>query len=73
MPNFIYIMFSMLFSFWAAKYVKGRKGILFSTIVINAGILVFMRFHTYIGMNIVIPLRNIILHFTGHFILSRCV
>ena len=73
MPNYIYIMFSMLFSYWAAKHVKGRKGILLFTIVINAGILVFMRFQTYIGMNILIPLRNIILHFTDYCILSRCI
>ena len=55
-PNVIYILFSMLTSFTAAKYVKNNKKILAITITINAAILIFMKFLPYTNLSIVAPL-----------------
>ena len=55
-PNAIYILFSMLTSFTAAKYVKNNKKILAITITINAAILIFMKFLPYTNLSIVAPL-----------------
>lgn len=55
-PNVIYILFSMLTSFIAAKHVKNNKKILAITVTINAGILIFVKFLPYTNLSIVAPL-----------------
>lgn len=54
--NAIYILFSMLTSFIAAKHVKNNKKILAITVTINAAILIFMKFLPYTNLSIVAPL-----------------
>lgn len=76
--NLIYILFSALTTFFAAKHLKGKhkKKILILTIVANTAILVFMKIYFYgenFGINvsnIIVPIRNIILFNAGHIIFN---
>lgn len=58
--NFIYIAFSLLTTFVAAKYLKqdnkNKKMILIGTIVVNAIILIGVKFLPYTNLNILAPL-----------------
>lgn len=53
-PNCIYILFSLLSSFFAAKYLKTQKGkiILVATIFLNTLVLLLVKFMPYLGANI---------------------
>lgn len=59
-PNCIYILFSLLSSFFVAKYLKNKSGkiILILTIAINTLVLLVVKFIPYIGadINIFAPL-----------------
>lgn len=58
--NFIYIGFSLLTTFSAARYLKqeskNRKLVLVGTIAINAIILIGVKFLPYTNLNILAPL-----------------
>ena len=56
--NLIYILFSLLTSFFAAKHLKGKSGkiLLISTIAINALVLIFVKLLPYTKINIIAPL-----------------
>ena len=60
LSNFIFIGFSLLSTFVAAKYLhkenKNRKLVLAGTIAINTAILVFVKFLPYTNVNILAPL-----------------
>ncbi len=53
-PNCIYILFSLLSSFFTAKYLKGKhkKIILGLTIALNTSVLIFVKIVSYTGANI---------------------
>lgn len=56
--NFIYILFSLLTSFFVAKHLKGKSGkiLLVATIAINAIVLIFVKLLPYTKINIIAPL-----------------
>ncbi len=54
--NCIYIVFSLLSSYFVAKHVKNKKMLLAITIILNAGILVFVKFLPYTNLNFLAPL-----------------
>ncbi len=53
-PNCIYILFSLLTSYFAAKYLKNKYGkyVLGITIALNTLVLLFVKFTLYTGANI---------------------
>lgn len=54
--NCIYILFSLISSYMAAKYVKNRKALLITIIAINTAILVLVKLLPYTNINIIAPL-----------------
>ena len=56
--NFIYILFSLLTSFFVAKHLKGKSGkiLLVATIAINAIVLISVKLLPYTKINIIAPL-----------------
>lgn len=59
LTNLIYILFSALTTFFAAKYGKGKKPVFVLTIVANLAILVFMKVYFY-AENFGISIPNIL-------------
>lgn len=56
--SLFYIFFSILTSFFAAKYLQGKykKLVLGITLIANLAILVFMKFVPYTNFSILVPL-----------------
>ncbi len=59
LTNLVYILFSALTTFFAAKYGKGKKPIVILTIVANLAILVFLKVYFY-AENFGLSLPNIL-------------
>lgn len=59
LTNLVYILFSALTTFFAAKYGKGKKSIVILTIIANLAILVFMKVYFY-AENFGLSLPNIL-------------
>ena len=62
--SLFYIFFSILTSFFAAKYLQGKykKLVLGVTLIANLAILVFMKFVPYSNFSLLVPLG---LHFVS--------
>ena len=83
LENVIYILFSMLITYFAGRLIekgKHKKLILFGTITINSLILIIMKIVPFLSeikpleqFNILVPLRNIILHISSNILHCRCI
>ena len=81
LENVIYILFSMLITYFAGRLIekgKYKKLILFGTVAINSLILIIMKIVPFLSeikpleqFNILVPLRNIILHISSNILHCR--